>query len=248
MESAESEIALKEALVSACHILAGEGQGDNILGHVSGRLAGWDRYWMKGAGLGLEEVTADDLVLLDLDGRRLAGGRERHVEFPIHAEIMRARPDALAVVHTHPIDSVAFAARGRPLRPVGHEGSFFWPPEVPVFDRQTDLIRTREQGEWVAEALGGARALFLLNHGIAVAGETVEAACLSALFLDRAARMQLVAEADGTPARHTPEWEALEKRRIFSPELLSSMFEYYTRKAAGSGRRATTEGKGGALD
>ena len=231
MASHDDEQHLKEAVVQACHILAMEGQGDNILGHVTARLPGWDRFWMKPSGLGLEEVAVDDLVLLSLDGERLAGHRTPHEEYPIHAEIMRTRPNVLAVVHTHPLHSVAFVARGRPLRPVGHEGSYFWPPDVPVFDRKTDLIRTREEGAWVSEALGDARAVFLLNHGIAVPGATVEIACVAAIFLERAARMQLLAEADGTSARHTPEAEAALKQRIFPPERLNAMFAYYERKA-----------------
>jgi L-fuculose-phosphate aldolase len=231
MASHDDEAHLKETLVHACHILAMEGHGDNILGHVTARLPGWDRCWMKPAGLGLEEVEVDDLILLSLDGERLAGQRTPHEEYPIHTEIMRARPDVLGVVHTHPMHSVAFAARGRELRPVGHEGSYFWPPDVPIFDRQTDLIRTRQQGEWVSDALGDARAIFLLNHGIATPGPTVEVACLAAVFLERATRMQLLAEIDGTAARHTPEDEAMAKHAIFNPERLQAMFDYYIRKS-----------------
>jgi ribulose-5-phosphate 4-epimerase/fuculose-1-phosphate aldolase len=230
MASHDNEADLKATLVHACHILGMEGQGDNILGHVSARLPGWDRFWMKPARLGFEEVEVDDLILMSLDGERIAGHRTPHEEYPIHAEIMRPRPDVLAVVHTHPLHSVAFAARGRALRPVGHEGSYFWPPDVPVFDRQTDLIRKREQGVWVSDALGEARAVFLLNHGIAVPGPTVEVACLAAMFLERAARMQLLAEADGSTARHTPEEEAVLKMQIFNPERLQHMFDYYVRK------------------
>ena len=145
MASHDNEQALKETLVQACHILAMEGQSNTILGHMAARLPGWDRFWMKPATFGLEEITVDDLVLVSLDGEVLAGHHRRHAEYPIHGEIMRARPNVLAVVHTHPAYSVAFAARGRPLQPVGHEGSYFCPPGVPVFDRKTDLILTHEE-------------------------------------------------------------------------------------------------------
>ena len=230
MASHDKEHDLKETLVQACHILAMEGQGDNILGHVTARLPGWDRVWMKASGLGLEEVTVDDLVLLSLDGEKLAGARKPHEEYPIHTEIMRARPDVLAVVHTHPLHSVAFGAPRRPLRPIGHEGSYFWPPDVPLFDRKTDLIRTREEGAWVSEALGEARAVFLLNHGIAVPGASVETATIAALFLERAARMQLLAESDGSTPAHTSEAEARVKQQIFPPDRLAAAFDYYVRK------------------
>jgi ribulose-5-phosphate 4-epimerase/fuculose-1-phosphate aldolase len=233
MPSHDDENALKEALVQACHILAMEGQSNTILGHMSARLPGWDRYWMKPATFGLEEITVDDLVLVSLDGKVLDGRHRRHAEYPIHSEIMRDRPGVLAVVHTHPAYSVAFAARGRPLLPVGHEGSYFCPPGVPVFDRKTDLVLTQEEGKWVSDALGDAHGLFMLNHGIAVPGPTVENACVAAIMLDYAARVQLLAEQDGQPALYTPDEEAPTKQlHAVPPERLPPIFAYYTRKLA----------------
>jgi ribulose-5-phosphate 4-epimerase/fuculose-1-phosphate aldolase len=145
------EADLKRDLANSCRILAAQGQGDNIFGHVSARVPGSDRFWMKPAALGLEEINPDDLLLLDYDGQVVGGAhaRQRHEEFPIHAEVFRNRPDVMSVIHTHPKYSIAFAARGAPLRPVSHEGSLFWPPGVPIFDRFTDLVRTREQGRRV---------------------------------------------------------------------------------------------------
>jgi len=233
MPSHDDEHALKEALVHACHILAMEGQSNTILGHMSARLPGWDRYWMKPATFGLEEITVDDLVLVSLDGEVLAGRHRRHAEYPIQSEIMRDRPDVLAVVHTHPAYAVAFAARNHPLRPVGHEGSYFCPPGVPVFDRKTDLVLTREEGEWVSDALGDARGIFMLNHGIAVPGPTVEQACVAAIMLDYASRVQMIAESDGQPARYTPDEEAPTKQlNAVPPQRLPPIFAYYTRKLA----------------
>ena len=186
---------------------------------------------MKPAGLGLDEVTPDDLILVDLDGQVLAGHHPRHEEYPIHSEVFRARSDVVCVIHTHPRFSIALAARGAPLLPVSHEGSFFWPPGVPVFDQFTDLVRTRQQGEAVAAALGSRRALFLRNHGIVVAGPSVPEACWAALALERAAEIQLLAQPSAeTPILHTPEDEARQKQAIFFAERARSVFEYYARR------------------
>src|SRR5439155_980817 len=84
-------------------------------------------------------------------------------------------------VHTHPKFSIAFAARGLELRPVSHEGSYFWPPGVPVFAEFTDLVRTSAQGDRVARALGHARAVFLHSHGVVVVGPTIAEACCSSV-------------------------------------------------------------------
>ncbi|HET8568996.1 MAG TPA: class II aldolase/adducin family protein [Candidatus Limnocylindria bacterium] len=229
----EAERALRRDLALACRILAANDQGDNVYGHVTARLAGWERCWMKPAWLGLEEVGEDDLVLIDLDGAVLGGTRERHTEYPIHTEVMRARPDVLSVVHTHPKHSIALGARGRPLRPISHEAAFFWPPEVPIFEEFTELVRTAEQGRAVARALGSGRGVFLRNHGIAVAGADVAEACVGALALERASEIQLLAESGGTAAKHTPADEALRKReQIWRPGAARKAFEYHARSLA----------------
>jgi ribulose-5-phosphate 4-epimerase/fuculose-1-phosphate aldolase len=218
-------------LAFACRILAAQGQGDNIFGHVSARADHADQFWMKPAGLGLEEIAPDDLLLLDFDGNVLEGRHPRHEEFPIHAEVLRARPEVMSVVHTHPKFSIALAARGASLRPVSHEGALFWPPGVPVFERFTDLVRTRAQGELVADALGEGKALFLRNHGIVTADASIPEACWAALALERAAQIQLLAQpTPDSPILHTPEEEARQKQAIWYPSRTRAIFEYYVRK------------------
>ena len=229
--STSDDDALKRDLVLACRILAGEGQADNIYGHVSARMPGAETFWMKGSGIGLDEVTEEHLVRLELGGRLIEGWPRRHEEWPIHAEVLRARPDVNAVVHTHPKFSIALAARGLELRPVSHEGSYFWPPGVPTFTEFTDLVRTTTQGEHVARALGHSRALFLRSHGIVVVGPTIAEACCAAVMLERAAEIQLIAQPSrDTPIQYTSEDEALRKKSIWYPGAIRAAFDYLARK------------------
>lgn len=229
--SSTDEAALKRDLVLACRILAAEGQSDGIYGHVSARLPGGESLWMKGSGVGLDEVREEHLMRLDLGGARLEGWPRRHEEFPIHTELLRARRDAVSVVHTHPKFGIAFAARGLELRPVSHEGAYFWPPGVPTFSEFTDLVRTRAQGEAVARVLGDARAVFLRNHGVAVIGQTVAEACCAALMLERAAELQLLAQRSAdTPVHHTSEEEAVRKKAIWYPGAIRASFDHLARK------------------
>ena len=144
---AHSEAQLLEDLAFGCRILGAEDQGDYIWGHVSVRRPGEDTFWLKGGGLGLEEVVPTDRVQLTMDGKVLDGTRGRHKEWPIHAGILKARPDVNCVVHTHPMHSIAFAATGEPLRAVGHDGVRFTPPDLPRFDYTTDLITTADLGD-----------------------------------------------------------------------------------------------------
>jgi L-ribulose-5-phosphate 4-epimerase len=227
----EESLQLRREFAYACRILAAHGHNDTVYGHVTYREAGAQTFWMKPAALSLDEITPETLIRVDLEGNVVEGELPRHLEFPIHAEIFRARPDITCVVHTHPLYSIAFAAIGQPLRAVSHEGSQFTPPDVPRFTRTSDLISTRELGEEVARTLGGGLAGYLLNHGIVVAGSSIEQAVVSAINLERASQVQLLAAASGQPFRWTPDEEIAEKREnIFGAGMLRNVWNYYCRR------------------
>lgn len=222
----------RATLALGCRILAMEGHSDLIWGHMSLRdPTDPGQFWMKANHLGLDEITTDDLVLLDFDGNKLAGIRQRHSEFPIHAEVLRSRPEVNAVIHTHPVLPTILGSSGHTIRPVSHEGSYFYPPPIPVFTETSDLVVTREQGESVARALGSHKALFMRNHGIVLAAPSIREAVVAAALLDRAARAQLTALAAGPDVACTSDEEALEKRQhIYHAENIERAWEYLVRK------------------
>ncbi|GAA3598041.1 hypothetical protein GCM10022419_096780 [Nonomuraea rosea] len=186
-------------------MLAAAGQGDLIWGHSSARDPDGRGVWIKAAEWGMEEVTADRVHLVDDQGAVVEGEGARHSEYPIHTEIMAARPDVGGVVHTHAPHAVALAATGQSLRPVSHAATYFFPPEVPRFTRTADLVLTRELGRSLALTLGDARAVFLVNHGLVAVGRTLEAATVAAILLDRACAQQLRTHAGAAahPGRRT---------------------------------------------
>jgi L-fuculose-phosphate aldolase len=222
--------ALRATLATGCRILAMEGHGDLIWGHLSARQEGTDRFWMKPGGLGLEEIGPDDPVLVDLDGNKVGGERRRHNEWPIHAEVYRRRPDVGAVIHTHPMLSTVFGSSEHELQPVTHEAVLFVPPAVPRFGDITALIVTKEQGAAVAEAMGTHRALFMRNHGVVVAGATIQEAVFSAVLLEKACRANLAALA-AQPFVVTSHEEATFKRQqIYHENNILGAWEYLCRK------------------
>jgi len=228
--SSDAGQALREKLATACRILGTEGHNDIVYGHMSARVPSTERFWLKGGGLGLEEIAPTDLVELDLDGRVLAGTRARHLEYPIHSEIYRRRADVAAVVHTHPLYATVFGAILSDLKPLTHEGTFFVPPPIPKFDQTSDLILTPELGAAVAQALAAHKALFLVNHGIVVVGRSIEEACVAALLLDKACRAQLLVQAAGA-FTWTSDTEALRKRaHIYTPQAIQQIWNYQCRK------------------
>lgn len=222
---------LAEKLVQGCKVLADDGQGDLIWGHVAARSPSRPEcILMKPAGIGLEEMECDDIITVDLAGERIGGNRPRHLEVFIHTEIMRARPEVQAVVHTHPPHAVAFGALCRPLLPIGHEGSLYC-DGLPVFDRTSDLIVSPDLGKAVAVCLDGHNALLLRNHGIVTAGRSIEEAVMTAVLLEKACKMQLLVEHAGGARASTALDEAKIKReRIYGQGSLQLAFDYCVRR------------------
>jgi L-fuculose-phosphate aldolase len=225
---------MREQVALASNILGLEDLGDFVLGHVSVRDPEGRGVWMKASGWGFEEITPDRVVLVGWDGALVSGDGRRHLEYPIHTEILRVRPDAQSVVHVHAPHAVAFAALGTPLRPISHEGTLFAPPDVARFTRTGDLITTAELGEALARAVGMRNAALMVHHGIVTVGATLQSAVVLAILLERACRKQLLAMAAGELRTWSDDDEALAKRaHVDSPDLL---WDYLKRKLEKSQR------------
>jgi L-fuculose-phosphate aldolase len=147
----------------------------------------------------------------------------------IHSEVLRARSDIQAVVHTHAPHAVAFSSLGKELVPVNNESGYFY-KRLPIFSETSDLIVTPDRGKAVARTLGQFPALILRNHGIVTAGRSVEEAVWTALKLERACRVQLMAEWAGGP-KLIAEGDDLEKKnsRGQRPDLYTNVFNYLVR-------------------
>jgi L-fuculose-phosphate aldolase len=145
---------LKGLLADAGRVLAHEGQGDYVAGHVSLRIPDQpDRFLMKPAGIGLEEMTDDNIITVDIDGKKVAGNAGRHNEVFIHSEVLRARPDVQAVVHTHAEYAVVFVCQtASPYRTTAR--SLRGPP---VFSETTDIITPERARRLRARSANSAR-------------------------------------------------------------------------------------------
>jgi L-ribulose-5-phosphate 4-epimerase len=220
---------LARRLALACRIVALQGHGDLIFGHLSARLPDGNML-MKPNGLGLDEIQPEDILVLDLAGNLLGGPHGVHLEHPIHGEILRARPDVQAVVHTHPHYSVALGASQFDLQPLTAHGCYFVPPAVPKFSETTDLIVTKADGEAVARTLGDHRAVLLVNHGVAVTGPNVEEAAIAAILLEEACQIQLLTQSYGPGYHVSPPDQAIARRTRVFPGFIPSLWAYLVRQ------------------
>jgi ribulose-5-phosphate 4-epimerase/fuculose-1-phosphate aldolase len=218
-------------VASASRILAAQGQDDLIWGHASLRDPDGRGAWLKSAEWALGEVTPERVHLVDGSGAVLEGDGLRHSEYPIHTEVLAARPDVGAVVHTHPPYAVALAASGQPLRPVSHAANMFVPPDVARFTATADLILTPGLGKKVAAELGDANALFLVNHGIVAVGPDLETATVTAVILERACQQQLLTHAyGGWPTWSDPSESIAKREHIYSDRAVRMVRDQLVRQ------------------
>jgi L-fuculose-phosphate aldolase len=223
---------IKEQLIWAGKILVAEGQDDFTRGHISVRVPDNPlQFFMKPHSVGLDEITTENILTIDLDGNVVAGNARRHSEVYIHSEIYKLRRDVHCVVHTHPPNCVALSATGRPMRCYSQPSALFH-QALGIYTDTINLIRSPETGAGVAKALGPHRAVLLKNHGVVAVGASMAEAVVSVIMLENAAMVQLTAEAAGDPAPEFPadDIEKL-KRDIGLPEQFAINFEYLVRRA-----------------
>ena len=191
---AEDIAVLKEKIATSTRILVRE-RLIGPFGHSSARVPDSDLVAVLGHThddvKDLAETDSGDVVVMNLDGEVVEGTMEAPGERFMHTEIYKARADVGAVIHAHPMHCIAFSITDVPLAPVWHLCTLF-ADGVPVYDSAVQ-IDNPERGRSVAAALGDRKGVLLKGHGLAVVGMSIEEATVSAVNLERSARLQIMA-------------------------------------------------------
>jgi L-fuculose-phosphate aldolase len=219
-----------QKLALACRILAAEDHGSALAGQLTTRGDDPGAYWTMRFGLGLDEISADNLLLVDDDLRVLEGDGMPNPSNRFHLWIYRQKPAVNSIIHTHPPHTSALSMIGEPLAVAHMDTAVFWDdcaylpewPGVPIGD---------EEGRIISGVLGDKRAALLAHHGLVTACGTIEEAAMLALFLERAAKLQLLARAAGEikPIGRAEAQEAHDYRLRAS--IIGATFCYFARKA-----------------
>lgn len=219
----------KETLAYACRILAMTGQEAGLAGQISCRSERPDAYWTLRFGLGFDEATPDDFIEVDRDLNTLTGDGMANPATRFHLWVYDARPDVKSLIHAHSPWASSLAAARQPLviaqmdmTPLHDDCAFLgdW-PGVPIAD---------QEGVLISQALGGKRAIILAHHGYLTAGASIEEATYLSVYLERAARMQIRAQAFGPL---TPVDDALAKEAhdyLLKPSIIKATFDYWCRQ------------------
>jgi len=194
----EAERALRIDLAAAYRLVSLRGWDDLIYTHLTARIPNEpDCFLINPFGLRFDEVTASNLVKIDLQGNTIGDSPYpvNAIGFRIHATVHGARADAHCVMHLHNVNGVAVSAQAQGLLPISQQAMRFT-GQVGYHDYE-GLTLTEHEGSKLLASLGRKPALFLRNHGTLVCGRTVAEAFVLMDTLDKACDIQLKSTAGG---------------------------------------------------
>ena len=157
-------------------------------GNVSARVPGQDLLVIKPSGISYDDLTADSMIVCDLDGTVVEGGLSPSSDTAAHAYVYRHMPHVGGVVHTHSTYACAWAVRGEPVPCVLTAMADEFGAEIPI--GPFALIGDDSIGRGIVTTLTGHRspAVIMRNHGVFTVGATARAAVKAAVMCEDVAR------------------------------------------------------------
>jgi len=185
-------------------------------GNVSGRDAETGLVVIKPSGIMYDELTPEDLVILDLNGKIIEGSLKPSSDTSTHLYIYRHLFEVSGIVHTHSPFATAFAAIGKPIPPYLTAICDEFGGPIPVGGFAP--IGGEEIGREVVHSIGTSPAILMQNHGVFTIGKSPKAAVKAAVMIEDAARTmyyayQLGKQMDTEPIPIAPEMVARLHRR-----------------------------------
>lgn len=197
----EDSPALRERVIKTARAMNRAGINVNKSGNVSVRC-------LRGAAEGLlvtptalpyEALAADDLVFMRLADGHCTGRHAPSSEWRFHRDILVARFEFGAIVHTHSVAATALACHGRGLPAFHYMVARAGGDDIRCAPYAT--FGTQELSDAAVAALSGRKACLLAQHGVIACGDTLECALALAIEVEHLARMYLAARQLGEPTR-----------------------------------------------
>lgn len=183
-----------------------------------------DRYLINPWEMHWSEVTASDILVINGEGEILEGEHEIEVTaFYIHLAMHRMNPHAKAILHTHmPYITALACTEGGRLEMVSQNAIRFY-NRIAYDDDYNGLGDDDQEGTRMASKLGNNTTMIMANHGVICAGPTVGAAFDDLYFLEKAAKVQVIAESTGRTLKQIPE-DVVES----TAQAIREQHEYYS--------------------
>ena len=199
MSYAQSEWEQRIKLAAVYRAFARLGMDDLIYTHLSARVPGPDTHFLINPfGLMYEEVTASNLVKIDLEGNKVNGDNPHEINtagYIIHSAVHEALPQAHCVMHLHTDHGVAVSAQRDGLLPLT-QFNVFHSGGVAYHDYEGVALDPEEKARLVAD-LGQCRMMLLRNHGSLSVGRTVPEAFRNSYYLEKSCDIQVAAQSLG---------------------------------------------------
>jgi ribulose-5-phosphate 4-epimerase/fuculose-1-phosphate aldolase len=199
-------------------------------GHCSIRRDASSLYINSGASV-RGALTVDDIVGIDFDGNLVEGTAKPPLEFHIHSEAYRARPDVNAVFHTHPKWSTYLTMTGTKYLPVYAQGVLLG--DIPLMDSPLS-VNTRPMGEQMAAILGRGPAVLLKAHGVVVVGVDVLECFALAAYVEENAYRQYMAMQIGEPYVFSEAEQKACREKLWTKSLFQKTWDHYYSKIKGA--------------
>ena len=209
---------VKQRLAAAFRLFAKFGFDEGVAGHITVRDPEHrDTFWVNPFTKDFSQICVSNLVRIDHQGDVVEGTWPvNRAAFAIHSRLHRARPDVNAAAHAHSMYGKAFAALGKLLDPITQDACAFF-EDHSLFADYTGVVLDVQEGDRIAEALGGRKAVILRNHGLLTVGHSVDAAAFWFITMDRCCHAQLLADAAGETVKIPPEMARLTSTQVGSP-------------------------------
>lgn len=202
----ETEWQARVDLAAAYRLVALYGWDDLIFTHISARVPDSEHHFLLNPyGMMFEEVTASSLVKVDLAGNKVTESPYfvNPAGFTIHSAVHAAREDALCVMHLHTDYGIAVSAQKDGLLPISQQAMLAL-ASLAYHDYEGLALNEEEKPRLVAD-LGDKNQMILRNHGLLTVGRTAAEAFLAMFLLERACKIQILAQAGGGELVRVPE-------------------------------------------
>ena len=227
---AGDKLPLRQAVAQTCRTLYAFGHDSGLSGQISARAEKEGTYFTQRMGLGFDEITSENLLIVDEDLNVIDGSGMPNPANRFHSWLYRARPDINCIVHTHAPYVSALSMLEVPLE-IAHMDACLLYGQVAFLKKWPGIPVGNEEGEIISKAIGDKKAIMLSHHGLLVAAGSVEEACILGVMFERAARLQLLAMAAGEIQKIPEDLGAEAQKWICTPSRITATFAYYARRA-----------------
>ena len=159
-------------------------------GNVSAKDTKTNLVVIKPSGLLYNELSPENMVIVDLNGNTIEGTLKPSVDMATHLYVYKNMPDVKSVIHTHSTYATAFAAAGKPIPICLTAMADFFGGDIPIGDLV--LIGTEDIGKEITSKIGNSRAIIMKNHGVFTVGKNINEALKAAVYIEESAKILIM--------------------------------------------------------